>query len=253
MSAKLQKSRITILVKALPQPSCTYGETVCCAGVTADGSWKRLYPVRFRHLSGESSFKRWDWVNFSYRKPTSDKRAESCHVFEDSIQIDGRLRREDRGSLLRQVIQPSITAAAESGHSLAIVEPRNPYFFYKRKSPTEIKNEKAAYLKAARQQSFLDKELEALSPAPYKFSFRFEDDKKHTFSCGDWEVHAMFYNERRRKRETDALRWMEETFNGRYPKAGMLFAVGNQAKRPQTWQLLGILRVEGLDQLGLPF
>ena len=29
-----------------------------------------------------------------------------------------------------------------------------------------------------------------------------------------------------------------------YPKRGMLFAVGNQAKRPQVWQLLGVLRVD---------
>ena len=34
MSAMQQSSRVVILIKALPQPSKTYGETVCCAGVT---------------------------------------------------------------------------------------------------------------------------------------------------------------------------------------------------------------------------
>ena len=57
----------------------------------------------------------------------------------------------------------------------------------------------------------------------------------------------MFYNERRRRSEQEALQWMSETFNEKYPEAGMLFAVGNQAKRPQTWQLLGVLRMEGLE------
>src|SRR5258708_36962068 len=61
MSATQQNSRAVVLVKALPQPSKTYGETVCCAGVTAEGQWKRLFPVRFRHLRGDSSFSRWDF------------------------------------------------------------------------------------------------------------------------------------------------------------------------------------------------
>jgi hypothetical protein len=77
-----QKSRVVVLVKALPQPSKSYGETVCCAGVTADGQWKRLFPVRFRHLQ-DNSFKHWDWINFGYRLPTRDRRVESYHVYED--------------------------------------------------------------------------------------------------------------------------------------------------------------------------
>ena len=44
MSATPQNCKVTILVKALPQPSKQYGETVCCAGVTAEGQWKRLFP-----------------------------------------------------------------------------------------------------------------------------------------------------------------------------------------------------------------
>jgi hypothetical protein len=95
MSATPQSCKVSILVKALPQPSKQYGETVCCAGVTVDGRWKRLFPIRYRHLSGGSSFARWDWVTFRYRRPTTDTRAESCHVFEDSIAINGKLRMRD--------------------------------------------------------------------------------------------------------------------------------------------------------------
>jgi hypothetical protein len=248
MSVTPLESRVTIIVKALPQPSSGYGETVCCAGVTADGAWKRLYPIRFRHLSGDSAFKRWDWVDFKYRKPTRDARAESCHVYEDTIRRNGSLKRDDRGPFMNRVLRPSINDAIAAGSSLAVIRPTNTRFTYKRKSPTEIAKEKAAYEKAARQKSFLDEDLKALQPTPYEFRFAFEDDCKHSFTCGDWEAHAMFYRERTRTSETDALRWMDDTFNSKYPKAGMLFAVGNMAARPQTWQLLGVLRVEGLDQ-----
>src|SRR3954468_3205994 len=99
MSATQQNSRAVVLIKALPQPSRTYGETVCCAGATADGQWKRLFPVRFRHLRGDSSFARWDWVRFSDRPPTRDKRSESCHVYEDSIAMDGQLPQAERTRL----------------------------------------------------------------------------------------------------------------------------------------------------------
>lgn len=62
----------------------------------------------------------------------------------------------------------------------------------------------------------------------------------------------MFYNESRRGRsEKEVLEWMEHRFNVEYPQKGMLFAVGNQAKRPQVWQLLGVLRVDETTQTAL--
>src|SRR5216110_2874389 len=100
MTVSPRSCRACILVKALPQPSKKHGETVCCAGVTADRAWKRLFPVRFRYLRGDASFSRWDWVRFKYRTPTSDRRPESCHVFADSIAVDGKLPTRERGRLL---------------------------------------------------------------------------------------------------------------------------------------------------------
>ena len=54
----------------------------------------------------------------------------------------------------------------------------------------------------------------------------------------------MFFLERHRTNEQQALKWLDETFNDRYPKDGMAFALGNMAMRPQTWQLLGIIRLD---------
>jgi hypothetical protein len=44
---------------------------------------------------------------------------------------------------------------------------------------------------------------------------------------------------------------MSGKFNDEYPRAGMAFALGNQAKRPQTWQLLGVIRLDDSGQTGL--
>ena len=117
---------------------------------------------------------------------------------------------------------------------------------YKLKSPAHLKEERESYKLAAAQGSLLDDDLVALEPSPYEFKFKFRDmDAPHEYTSGDWEAHAMFYNERKRGRTVqETLDWMDHRFNVDYPNRGMLFAVGNLAKRPQTWQLLGVLRVD---------
>lgn len=249
MSGTITSSRIVTLVKALPQPSKTYGETVCCAGVTADRQWKRLFPVRFRHLSGEASFGRWEWVQFKWHRPTKDARPESCHVHEESIVIDGRLAEGERTRLLNPMIVPSGRVAAERGQSLALIRPRNTKFIFKRRSVKELDEAREAYRYAARQMSIFDKELDELEPSPYEFRFKFEDEAgSHDYECGDWETHAMFWSGCRRQSEAETLRWMSQTYNEEYPAKGMAFAIGNMAKRPQTWQLLGVIRLNESHQ-----
>ena len=53
----MQRERILITVKTYPTLSRKYGETVCTAGVRADGSWVRLYPVPFRRLDEKEQYK----------------------------------------------------------------------------------------------------------------------------------------------------------------------------------------------------
>lgn len=58
----------------------------------------------------------------------------------------------------------------------------------------------------------------------------------------------MFWRECKEKGAEAALKWMDGVFNDDYPKNGMAFAIGNQAKRPQTWQLLGVIRLNESKQ-----
>lgn len=254
MSVTPRECRVTILVKALPQRSAKHGETVCCAGVTPQGEFKRLYPVRFRHLKEGSSFNRWDIVDFKYGPPPQDRRRESCRVFEDSIVVGKKLSSTHRAAFLNPLVVPSVKAARDRGDSLALIRPKETRFFYKRKSAAQVEEERESYRLAAAQKGFFDEDLAALEPSPFEFKFRFRDeDEPHEYSNGDWEAHAMFYNERQRGRpEQEVLDWMDHRFNVEYPAKGMLFAVGNQMKRPQVWQLLGVLRVNETKQAALP-
>ena len=58
----------------------------------------------------------------------------------------------------------------------------------------------------------------------------------------------MFWGWRQKHGEAKTLRLMSEVFNDEYPKRGMVFAIGNQAKRPKTWQLLGVIRLDEMKQ-----
>lgn len=164
----------------------------------------------------------------------------------------GTLSEARRYALLEPLIRPSASVAAKEGASLALIRPRNTRFRWRRKPQHVLDAEKAAYEAAGRQKSLLDAELAAFNPSPCEFAFVFEDgDAPHTWRCGDWETHATFFNWRRLYGEDEALRRLGALFNEEYPKKGMVFAIGNMAKRPQTWQLLGVIRLDEKGQLGL--
>lgn len=251
MADTLQRARVVVLVKALPNPSRKYGETVCCAGVTVDRSWKRLYPIRFRQL-GENKFDRWNWVSYEYRPPTTDLRRESCHVYEDRISVDGTLKKEERARLLEPMVLGSTPEASALGNSLTLIRPRNTKFVCRRKPAAVIEAERDGYRRVGRQSSFLDKDVEAIEPSPMAFSFTFDDEAgKHNFRCGDWETHTTFWKWSRVYGEAEATKRLSETYNDRYPAQGMVFALGTVKARPKQWILLGVIRLDETDQTEL--
>ena len=98
---------VAIVVKAVPQPSKKYGETACCAGITRQGEWRRLYPIRFRHLK-DNAFDRWQWVQCRTAWRSTDRRTESGRVSEDSIVPLGMLKPAERPGFIRPLIRESV-------------------------------------------------------------------------------------------------------------------------------------------------
>lgn len=249
----VSKSRVTILVKAYPQPSKKHAETVCCAGIDSEGNWKRLFPVRFRQLSEEQAFKRWNIISFEYSRPKGDNRAESCRVHEDSIGVVGKVKRKDeKTDLIDRVIVSSEKEAIGCNYSLAAIRPRNVRLSYKRRDASEIEVARKSFEDLARQKTMFDKELAALEPCPIRFTMHYDDaDGPHNKTCADWETHATFKKFSQLYGEKQAIEHLQKTYCEDYVKAGLVFALGNIAKRPQTWQLLGIFPVEPAVQPSL--
>lgn len=240
---------MVVLVKALPHAGMKHGETVCCAGITDHGEWRRQFPIHFRRL--QQKFSRWDIIEYEFRTPKDDKRPESRRVQEDTIHVVGSVGARERSSLLAPVIVSSTGAAAVKGQTLALIRPRDVAFAAKKKNLKEIGEEKAAYQEAAKQGSFFDKALAALEPCPYAFKFDYQDSDggSHMSTCDDWETTAMFRRFSKQYGEAKALDLMKRTFEKDYPQKGMVFAMGTHSRYPDVWLLVGVLRVDETSQL----
>ncbi len=247
------QSRVTILVKAYPQPSKSHIETVCCAGIDTNGQWRRLYPIRFRQLTDEQAFTRWNNVEFKYSLPKSDTRRESCKVHEESITVAGKVtKKSEKQAIVERALVPSEKVAIDRGQSLALIRPENVNFTWKKRSLAEIQEAREAFEIQAKQASMFDKDLALLEPCKFSFFMTYQDEHgPHTKTCADWETSAAFYIHERSYGEAQALEHLRSTYCENYAKTGLVFALGNMAKRPQTWQLLGIFPSEPTSQMAL--
>lgn len=155
----------------------------------------------------------------------------------------------ERAPFLAPIIVGSAAEAAQHGKTLALVRPRDVKFSWAKKSPDVIEAERRAYAAAANQASFFDDDLKALNPCPYAFQFRYlTEDGPHENTCEDWETTAMFYNFSHRYGEEEALKLMSKTFAEEYPKKGVAFALGTHSRFPKVWLLVGVIRLDEVDQ-----
>lgn len=245
------REKSLVLVKALPHDS-KIGETVCCAGVTPEGEWRRQYPIRFRHLR-DKKFVRWQWIEYEWTAPKDDQRVESRRVLEDTIQPGPLMPKAERARFLAPLVVGSVAEAAASGKSLALIRPCEVSLTCRKKSREDLEKERKSFAEAAQQRSFFDEDLTALEPCPYEFHFRYktEDGKTHGNNCADWETAATYWRLEKDYGEAEAIKKMQATFADEYPRKGMAFAMGTHSRYPSTWLLIGVLRLDPCRQLAL--
>lgn len=252
----LESSGVTeavVLIKAAPHASQKHGETVCCAVIDLEGNWLRLYPVSFRHLDDAQKFGRWDIVQFKWSRPKDDLRTESRRVDQQSLSIIGKMPKRERQDFLGSLIVTSLVKEREAGRSLALLQCEILEFFHEKKNAGELAKE-AEKFKALRNQAdfFNHKRLIPFSPTPYKFKYRYNtDDGIRIGTCQDWETETTFYNWSKLYGEEEALDRMSENFGEKFPKKGMLLAMGTHSLRQVQWLINGVIRLDEIKQLNL--
>lgn len=250
------KDECFILVKAQPHRSSNYFETVCCAGVGRDGKWRRQYPVPFRILAQGQRFKRWEWIEYQYTKPTDDRRLESQKVVPESLVVGGSLKRGDRARFLNPLVRESFEEADSRGESLTLLRPKSLELVWKEKSGSELAEERRKHADLASQLSFFDHTAKPLEPCPIQFTARWEDfqGKYRKHECDDWETSAAFSRFEREYGREEAVEILKTKYENEYFSAGLALAFSTHSRRNVTygaanqWLLVGMIRLDEYGQ-----
>lgn len=251
MLNKNQRTRVRILVKAFPQHSHKYEETVCCAGITDAGRLIRLFPITYRRLAPEHQFDRFDLIEATLTKASSDPRPESFRVDHDSIRIidpGTKLSDESKVKLWQPHIVPSLEALLRENkateRSLGIIEPdAGSLEFFHRPAKADEQQEAQGV-----QASLFEKPLRPLTPPEFVFGYKYTSGgRPHTHTIQDWEAQAAYlaYLKRYGTRE-EALRMLDQEYGERIPTRHPHFIMGTMKLHPRTFILIGLLRT-GVD------
>ncbi len=189
------KERLLVLAKACPEMSKKYMASVCVAGVTDKGEWRRIYPIPWSVFwsSSDHNFKKKSWIEYELVDDSpSDYRPESRKIKFDTI----KPLREATYAEIEGVLRPKLTSieALESlgakTCSLGVVEPRSILDF------VSVDNEHyLEMVSLGRQQTLGGRSVIPLDIPKDKHQYKFMDDldgREHGMLCEDWEVGELY-------------------------------------------------------------
>jgi hypothetical protein len=214
-SAPPEALRVLVTCKTYPQPSVRYQETVCTAGITEDGRWIRLYPVRFRYWEEKQQYSLYDWIELRAKKrpDNKDKRKESYEPAGE-IAIVGHVGTGDDWAERKRLILPHARRSVEQlldaysmdGESLGIIKPAEV---------TDVRHEPEAADWSPREKAALTQQMlfgnqpKPLVKMPYRFSYCFRcDDERctgHKMQITDWGLCTLFLKIRRNEGDAAAV------------------------------------------------
>ena len=251
---KIEKKRILVTVKAYPNPSKKYGETVCCAGIDLKSyQLVRLYPIPFRDLDNDKKFKKYSIIEVDCFPPNDDKRPESFRVNSDSISVVAVIDTE-KGTWKKRkdiVLKAPVKSmcqvyndAKDKDLSLGLIKPENVTFEWAKQRLSDKKSREACYA----QLTFFNKRKDAIEEIPFNFFYNFRcsgviDCPGHKLSIIDWEIGQAFRDWRAKYTTEKVLlekieqRWLDIANTA---KKDFYFYVGNLKRFRTTFMVLGV-------------
>lgn len=202
------KTRILITVKTYPTLSSKYDELVCTAGFKEDGTWIRIYPVQFRKMSYTDQYRKYDWIEVELVKNTSDSRPESFRPYSHETEFNkiGSIDTKSNWLKRKEIVlnkvytdlQLLINEAKDRSicTSLAVFKPTKFLNFTIEEVSREWDRAKLERLKQLNIFEQSSKGFEIVRKLPFKFSYRFEDNKGKVskMMIEDWEIGQLYWN-----------------------------------------------------------
>lgn len=237
-----QTKEILVLVKAYPNPSQTYGETVCTAGITKNREWIRLYPVTFRDLKPEKQYKKFEWIRVQITKASEKlQRPESYKLNPDTIEKIGYIPSGDKYIGEREkYFQPMVSENLETLEekrdkktlSLGAFKPSKVQDFVIEKGESSWSKKQTDSLN---QGLLYNTKKTVLEKIPYNFKYKFQCNNKdcngHTISIIDWEICEAYRNfSRIYSSENEALSKLKDKYlNYFFKERNSYFIVGTES------------------------
>lgn len=246
------KKRVLVTVKAYPEPSKKYGESVCMAGITDDNEWIRLYPIPFEVFRGARKISKYSWIEVECQKADEKlQRKESYKVRPNTITVvDESLNRrptdwDARNKLILPMISKSLEELADSYQndrtSLGLIKPASLIDFYKQKDIGKDELKLVRFI----QMTIEGKQRSVLEQIPYVFKYRFSCDdrrcKSHDILCEDWEL-IQSWREWIKTYKTEEILWekiRQKYYREFIEKRDLYFYVGTHSLYP-VWLIIGL-------------
>lgn len=252
---------ILITVKAYPNPSKKYGETVCVAGIDTDKrEWIRLYPIPFRDLDEDKKFKKYSIIKVKVHKPKDDKRPESYKIDAGSINVLGYLDTKNKWDRRKRIVLSTLDKSMceilrkskKDDKSLGVFRPLNIDFECLKAKPKDEMARKSCYA----QLSLFDRNKEAIENIPYDFRYKFYCHNEpscpgHNYSIIDWEIGQAYRDWRMKYKSQDLLlekikeRWLTRMCS---EKNDVFFFVGNMKRFRDNFMILGVFYPPKISQ-----
>lgn len=278
---RVVRKKIFITVKTYPNPSASYVETVCTAGIVENEGWIRLYPVPYRVSSGlkDKRFKKYQWITVDVVKRSSpDNRPESHSPQNGTLEMGDFI--QPKSDLRKEIIfnhtqtytklKEIIALAADNKISLATFKPTEILKFYYKpcKEKTWTKEEQAKLDKEiSAGDFFLTEQISRsnLTKVPFVFKFKFKDadGKESNMMIEDWEVGALFWNAKKigdpdERTDEEAAQIVIDKYNKICAEQDCYFFLGTTNKfhnmgAPNPFVIIGFFHAVKDNQTLLPF
>ena len=253
---EVRSLRLMITVKAAPNPSQTYGETVCVAGVSVDPNrpgWIRLYPVNFRYLEQDTRFSKVRHRHRRRAEGAGGREPRSWKPRMATLRVEKSLRAWDpRRPHIAPYINTTmceLNAAARGegvGPSLGLVRAASVEDFVVETHPGWTRDEQTKIDNYVGQLDLFGGEDRTPLEAPrlkgtYHRHCRSEGCRGHKQGNIDWELVA-FQRTMRSLGDAELADAIKAKFLGELcaPDRDVAFYVGNQAKRRNVFSVLGV-------------
>lgn len=234
--------RCLLLCMAYPDISEQYGATVCMAGITEEGEFRRIYPVPFEDFRNTDFHKR-HWIEYEIREK-GDYRKESYKIRPASVEIGEEVSYEEVGRICedyRTTIEELNRRQEEDETSLGIVQPTEVYDF-----TIDEAERRVELAKEYEEQQKLTGETVPINVIPHHTRYHFNCGSncttRHQIMCEDIEAGQLYWRLRERYDSIDVVEEkMKEKFVEWMIEGRDLFFMMGTHYRWKSWLIVSVL------------